>query len=604
LIYDIVRTGSCFPRDTRQRAALFLSLFAIFTVLDAPGCSSDDAAARRKLFDSCSLNSDCVSGLICALGKCRNQCVSSVDCAGGTCVTDGKNAVCLSAAEENKPCARVSDCPSPLACAADYRCRNLCASDADCDVLGVIGRACAKDAQGVDYCADVSEVRAGAIASQPPPGAPSTPVVEPAFDAGLESGAVELPIGSNGGTFGVDGVSVTIPPGALDHDITLSITPIAAPIAGSIGQAFEIGPTGTQFMQPALITFGYTDAELNGSPPSAFAVDTVVGGAWEPVSPPIVDPFTHTIAGTTMHLSPYALATSQGAVNAADASSSTSDGSASASAPCSAQTTLPLAVKLTLPVQWPATVSYAAGNGSATVWLLSNLTGNAALTGTFQTCGVTLPDLTYQGADTAIRGDLVSFVLPGAQTTTFPVTGMQSGWSPGDTFSTAAVTSLLGLSTNSTYRQTTVAWPATCATNCTPAGAFLPNDLVDDDGDGNPGVTAQPSTGGTNPTYTAPPSAQGNGAPLATQVDMVLRNAFALSGMRVTDCAQISGTASVQRFDTHVVGCVTQAGACASAQVAFLDQSRPVYTTPITGTFRAAQVSAQATCATVLTALP
>jgi hypothetical protein len=68
-------------------------------------------------------------------------------------------------------CDKPSDCPAPLACASDYRCRSLCATDADCNVLGITGRVCAKDANGVDYCADPNEVMSGMITVAPPMGA-------------------------------------------------------------------------------------------------------------------------------------------------------------------------------------------------------------------------------------------------------------------------------------------------------------------------------------------------------------------------------------------------------------------------------------------------
>ncbi|MGH7735152.1 MAG: hypothetical protein ACREOE_16060, partial [Gemmatimonadales bacterium] len=68
----------------------------------------------------------------------------------------------------------------------------------------------------------------------------------------------------------------------------------------------------------------------------------------------------------------------------------------------------------------------------------------------------------------------------------------------------------------------------------------------------------------------------GNG-PAADQVYIVSRQQFALSGIR-TDCTKGSGTASITLFDNHVVGCHLKSGsACASADVQFLDQNRPIY---------------------------
>src|SRR5271165_6973172 len=160
--------------------------------LAAPACSSSAATPAEA---SCSLNSDCARGLICALGKCRSQCVNAGDCpvAGSSCIDDGRNPVCQTPTEKNTPCMKEADCSTPLACASDYRCRNLCLSDAECNVLGISGRVCAKDQKGVDYCADPSEVSNGVISVAPPPGAPSTPVAEP--EGGASAIVAALPQG-------------------------------------------------------------------------------------------------------------------------------------------------------------------------------------------------------------------------------------------------------------------------------------------------------------------------------------------------------------------------------------------------------------------------
>ncbi len=92
----------------------------------------------------------------------------------------------LYADENNTPCNKESECPSPLACAADYRCRNLCSTNDDCNVLGITDRVCAKDANGYDYCAIPSEVTNGTITAPPPPGAMTgSPVIERIRDASM-----------------------------------------------------------------------------------------------------------------------------------------------------------------------------------------------------------------------------------------------------------------------------------------------------------------------------------------------------------------------------------------------------------------------------------
>jgi hypothetical protein len=303
-------------RTSAPSAAAWLTGIALALALAAPACSTGTAVTAG----GCSLNSDCATGLLCALGKCRPPCVKASDCpvAGSSCIDDGRNPVCETPTEKNTPCTREADCPVPLACASDYRCRNLCPSPADCNVLGITGRVCAQDKNGVDYCADPNEVTNGEITIAPPLGAPtSTPVVEPeggtsGIVAALPQGAIiATDIGQAGGTVGADGVTVSIPAGALTSAVPITIQLSAAPGPdGTVSQVFEIGPTGTSFAKPVTIAFDYTDSELSGLPPSDFAVETPTadsGASWTPLSKILVDVDAHTIAGQTTHLSPYAL---------------------------------------------------------------------------------------------------------------------------------------------------------------------------------------------------------------------------------------------------------------------------------------------------------
>jgi hypothetical protein len=174
-----------FSSKAAARGFAALVLGASLAAAVTPGCSHSNLGASAE--QSCQLNSDCERGLICALGRCRVQCATDADCGdGGACVDNGDVAVCQSPADHDTPCDNESQCPAPLACASDYRCRNLCTTSADCNVLGITGRVCAKDANGVDYCADPSEVTNGTITAPPPPGAPDGGVIEPSFDASMQ----------------------------------------------------------------------------------------------------------------------------------------------------------------------------------------------------------------------------------------------------------------------------------------------------------------------------------------------------------------------------------------------------------------------------------
>src|SRR5580692_9556067 len=199
----VTRKRSTGRRHHHRGATSLGLLLATLLAPVAPACGNSNSGALLAAEDACHQNSDCQAGLLCALGACRAMCETAADCgAGGQCVDDGDVAVCQYAAEANTPCNVQSDCPAPLACASDYRCRNLCSTSNDCNQLGISGRVCATDAQGVHYCANPSDVNAttGALDDAPPAGAPDTGVVEPVVDSstaatgpesGPESGAPE-----------------------------------------------------------------------------------------------------------------------------------------------------------------------------------------------------------------------------------------------------------------------------------------------------------------------------------------------------------------------------------------------------------------------------
>jgi hypothetical protein len=165
--------------------------------LPLEGITQADASAEGGLAvgqaPACLVNSDCSFLLVCALGKCRVECVSDADCGiGGSCVTNGSVAVCQTPTENNTPCDTEAECPAPLACASDHRCRNLCTVTADCNVLGVMGHVCAEDQNGIYYCAAPADVTANnggngsTISEAPPPGAEGG-VIEPVADSGASS---------------------------------------------------------------------------------------------------------------------------------------------------------------------------------------------------------------------------------------------------------------------------------------------------------------------------------------------------------------------------------------------------------------------------------
>ena len=118
-------------------------------------------------------------------------------------------------------------------------------------------------------------------------------------------------IGAAGGSVASnDGaLQLTIPAGALDRDVTITITPVAQPAPGSIGAVFEIGPTGTTFAVPVEMTIFLRGLILDGRSPEDLRVATIVGGAWKPLDGARLDLVSSTVSGKTTHLSPYGLVT-------------------------------------------------------------------------------------------------------------------------------------------------------------------------------------------------------------------------------------------------------------------------------------------------------
>jgi hypothetical protein len=284
---------------------------------------------------------------------------------------------------------------------------------------------------------------------------------------------------------------------------------------------------------------------------------------------------------------------------------------------CPSQSSSTLATKITFQTGWPSSTAGNAGMGEVNILLLTNFTGTTTLSGSSQSCGLSLPDLDLNetGMLATGGGSKILIQVPNATwdkiTRTFPVTGTQSGFNPCDTLDTAASVGLLGLTNASGYGSDTKAWPPACTAGmCTPAGSFTAADLQDDDGDGNPGITALPSTASG---YALPPTSDVF-AQVADQVYIVSRNEITLMGMHTgPGCNQGTGTAVISLFDNHVVGChVTSlhgtAGPCSDSQVNFLDVNRTIYgydmtagdvastAHPIMGTVTTVQIAAGAKC--------
>jgi hypothetical protein len=289
-------------------------------------------------------------------------------------------------------------------------------------------------------------------------------------------------------------------------------------------------------------------------------------------------------------------------------------------APCTPQSHVTMAVKMSLDATWPAQLAVSSGSDKLYIWLLSSydIDSSNNITGTSITCKNQTPPVTLNSIGKGAVGApssgtaQVQIVIP---PTTWDainakgngvahVSGQIGGWNIGSSLYIAPSTTTDGLSSTSSFANPATAWPQP-----DPNGnALATSDLADDDGDGKPGITAVPrSDSGFYVPFTA---AQG-GVP-TDKLYIATRTEVALYGTSDT-CATGHGTATVPELNNHVVGCegIDPDGGkhdCAPAEYGFIDFSTTVYT--ITGgTFQTQQLTAGAdggapTCADVLTALP
>jgi hypothetical protein len=104
--------------------------------------------------------------------------------------------------------------------------------------------------------------------------------------------------------------SLTVPPGALDADTTITITPPPPEVKCINGAAADFGPPGTTFRIPATVTVQFTPQDI---PPGSAAADMRLyvwnGSLWDPVPGSTVDTNILTVSAPVSHLSVYCAAT-------------------------------------------------------------------------------------------------------------------------------------------------------------------------------------------------------------------------------------------------------------------------------------------------------
>lgn len=138
---------------------------------------------------------------------------------------------------------------------------------------------------------------AGCPTPTPPVGPPSNP---PGGDAGSSivdqtGGVVVAPD---------EGVVVQVPAGAVSTPIEITFSPASGAPAGAVGPLVDIGPSGTTFADPVLVTI-LLDAAILDQYGAGIRLGTVVDGQWERLGGVVVDEATNSVSGVTTHFSVF-----------------------------------------------------------------------------------------------------------------------------------------------------------------------------------------------------------------------------------------------------------------------------------------------------------
>jgi hypothetical protein len=274
------------------------------------------------------------------------------------------------------------------------------------------------------------------------------------------------------------------------------------------------------------------------------------------------------------------------------------------------------ATRITIDVTWQPqglnTVILQSGKGTITQWVKGTRVQSAgaprALIDESAVCGVTLPDFqaTALGLNEVYGVRFPTTLFDDQYVPPFSVSGTLDETMT--SYSTTSTAVLLGLTMTN---PTTDPWPSAVTTG------------VDQDNDGNPGVSMNVATGElANPpsigttSYSYIPTSVPTlliPAPSASQLYVAIRQVTVTNGT-VQDCNTMNGTVSIPligtkpAIDSHILGCfIADGGACTtggSSQASFVDNSQPVFTPTGTTTFRSVRVPKVTTCAQVRAALP
>ena len=134
----------------------------------------------------------------------------------------------------------------------------------------------------------------------------SRPAITPAGKPDGEK--TEMKIGKDGGSFtSSDGkIRLIIPEGAVSKKTTFSIQPATNLMPNGNGKAYQMKPSGINFLKPLQIIFHYSENEMEGNSPALLGIAMQDdNGQWSSLNKAITDTTAKTVTAAIHHFSSY-----------------------------------------------------------------------------------------------------------------------------------------------------------------------------------------------------------------------------------------------------------------------------------------------------------
>lgn len=125
---------------------------------------------------------------------------------------------------------------------------------------------------------------------------------------GCESTGGET-VGPRGGlVVSEDGrLSLEIPEHALRHEVEITIDVVDCDQPDAIGPCYAVGPRGTAFRRPVLLTYELGDMALEGVDPRTLGIVAEHGDEWRVLADREVDMLDGILVSSAMYLSEFAI---------------------------------------------------------------------------------------------------------------------------------------------------------------------------------------------------------------------------------------------------------------------------------------------------------